>query len=109
MIFGLLVNLALAGVAMAIRAVEWGSWNFKWTTTAYGSVVWAMIFVHTIDVAADLVFTAVLVIILVLGRYGPRQSLGVHVDSIIWYFLVAIWIPLYATIYWGPVWVGVPR
>jgi cytochrome c oxidase subunit III len=28
--------------------------------------------------------------------------LGVHVDSVVWYFLVAIWIPIYVVIYWGP-------
>jgi hypothetical protein len=45
----------------------------------------------------------------VLGRSGPKQRLGVHVDSVIWYFLVAIWIPMYVTIFWGPALVGTPR
>jgi cytochrome c oxidase subunit III len=49
-----------------------------------------------------------LVIIVASGKYGPRQRLGVHVDSVIWYFLVAIWLPLYAVIYWGPRIVGSP-
>jgi cytochrome c oxidase subunit I+III len=46
--------------------------------------------------------TAVLIIIVASGRYGPRQRIGVHVDSVLWYFLVGIWIPLYVVIYWGP-------
>jgi hypothetical protein len=25
----------------------------------------------------------------------------VHADGLTWYFIVAIWIPLYAAIYWG--------
>ncbi len=108
MIRGLVLNLVLAGASMVCRAIAWRDWNFKWTSTAYGSITWAILFLHTVDVGADLAFTAVLVLILITGRHGPRQRLGVHVDSIVWYFLVAIWIPLYVTVFWGPHFVGSP-
>jgi cytochrome c oxidase subunit I+III len=49
-----------------------------------------------------------LVIIVASRKYGPKQRLGVHVDSVIWYFLAGIWLPLYAVIYWGPRIVGSP-
>ena len=106
MIRGLSLNLILAFCAMGLRALDWGSWNFFWTTTAYGSITWTILFLHTVDVGADLAFTLVLVLILLSGRSGPKQRLGVHVDSVVWYFLVAIWIPLYVTVYWGPYIVG---
>src|ERR1051325_5947863 len=100
MIFGLLLNLVLAGAAMVLRALDWSSWNFKWTSSAYGSIVWGMIFLHPRDVVADLAFTFVLLLIVVLGRHGPKQRLGIHVDSVVWYFLVLLWIPMYVTIVW---------
>jgi heme/copper-type cytochrome/quinol oxidase subunit 3 len=50
----------------------------------------------------DLVFTLVLFLAVVSGRYGEKQRLGIHVDSVVWYFLVLIWIPIYLVIYWGP-------
>ena len=109
MIGGLALNLVLANAAMICRAIAWWQWNFKWTTTAYGSITWAILFLHTLDVAADLAFTFVLIVILARDKHGPRQRLGVHVDSIIWYFLVAIWIPLYVTVFWGPSIVGAPK
>jgi cytochrome c oxidase subunit III len=108
MIRGLVINLVLAIGSMACRGIAWYEWNFKWTSTAYGSITWGVLFLHTLDVAADLIFTLVLVILLVIGHHSPRQRLGVHVDSIIWYFLVAIWIPLYVTVFWGPHIVGAP-
>jgi cytochrome c oxidase subunit 3 len=108
MIRGLLINLALAITAMVLRGIAWYEWNFKWTSTAYGSITWGIMFLHTLDVVADLVFTLVLVIMLVFGHHSPRQRLGVHVDSIVWYFLVAMWIPLYVTVFWGPHIVGAP-
>jgi len=108
MIRGLVLNLVLASAGIICRAINWHGWNFSWRSTAYGSITWGILFLHTLDVVADLVFTTVLVIMLVLGYHSPRQRLGVHVDSIVWYFLVAIWIPLYVTVFWGPHIVGAP-
>ncbi len=108
-IYGLILNLVLACGAMAARAVAWSSWNFKWSTGVYGSITWGILFLHTLDSGADLFFTFALLIIFIAGKYGPKQRLGVHVDSVVWYVLVAIWIPLYVTVYWGPYIVGAPR
>jgi heme/copper-type cytochrome/quinol oxidase subunit 3 len=103
MIGGLSINVVLACIALYMRIVEWHSLNFNWQTDIQGSYVWAFLGLHTFDYIADLVLTAVLLLIVLLGRIGPKQRLGVHVDSVVWYFLVAIWIPIYVVIYWGPV------
>ena len=47
-------------------------------------------------------WSVVLILILADGRYGPKQRQGVHVDSVVWYVLVAVWVPIYVVIYWGP-------
>jgi cytochrome c oxidase subunit 3 len=106
MLFGLILNLALALVFLGLRAVEWGGFNFTWENGAHGSIVWAILFLHTYDIVADMIFTAVLVIIVASGRCGPKQRIGVHVDSVLWYFLVGIWIPLYGVVYWAPRLIG---
>jgi cytochrome c oxidase subunit I+III len=106
MIGGLLLNLVLAGIALAMRIIEWHSLNFNWKTDIQGSYVWAFLGLHTFDYIGDLVFTVVLLVLIVAGYNGPKQRLGVHVDSIVWYFLVASWIPIYITIYWAPIFAG---
>lgn len=108
MVFGLCLNLALGSIGMALRAFAWGSWNFTWKTSAYGSVVWGILFLHSFDVVADLLFTLVLVFIVAFVRAGPAQRLGVHVDSVIWYFLAGSWFALYITIDWTPYFWGGP-
>jgi heme/copper-type cytochrome/quinol oxidase subunit 3 len=102
MLGGLVLNVVLAVIALAMRIVEWHSFNFNWKTDIFGSYVWALLGVHTFDYIADLAFSVVLIVILLTGRYGPKQRLGVHVDSVVWYFLVAIWVPMYVVIYGGP-------
>ncbi len=102
MIRNLILNLVLATVFFVMRLFEWHSLNFNWQTDVHGSYVWAFLGLHSFDFIADAMFTVVLLVILASGRYGENQRLGVHVDSIVWYFIVAIWLPIYVVIYWGP-------
>lgn len=109
MLFGMGLNLALATAFLILRAITWAGLNFRWNSDAHGSIVWDMLFLHTYDIVADLLMTLTLVVIVAIGRGGPRQRIGVHVDSVLWYFLVGIWIPMYVVIYWGPYLVGAGR
>lgn len=101
-------NVLLASVFLACRAVTWHSFNFTWQTDAHGSVVWAILFLHTFDMVADILYTCVLIAIVARGKYQDKLRVGVHVDTVVWYFLVAIWAPLYFVIYWGPRVAGAP-
>jgi cytochrome c oxidase subunit 3 len=108
MIVGLTLNLGLASVFLILRALEWKTLNFTWASDAHGSIFWTILFLHTFDVVADLLMTAVLIVIVATGRYGEKQRIGVHVDSVVWYFLAGVWLPLYVVLYWGPHFVGAP-
>jgi heme/copper-type cytochrome/quinol oxidase subunit 3 len=109
MILGLCLNLGPAIVFMILRGISWWSFNFNWKTGGYGSIVWSLMWLHTVDAVADLIFTFVLLILIVLGYHGPKQRIGVHVDSVLWYFIVLIWIPIYVVIFWGPRFAGAPQ
>jgi cytochrome c oxidase subunit III len=108
MIVALALNFGTGTLFLVFRFAEWRTFNFTWSTDAHGTVVWSILFLHTLDVIADLLMTLMLAIIVASGKYGPKQRLGVHVDSVIWYFLAGIWLPLYGLIYWGPRIVGSP-
>ena len=108
MIWGMVINLLLACVFLGLRFAEMETLNFNWATDVHGTIFWSILFLHTVDTAADLVFTAVLILIMVVGKDGPKQRIGVHVDSLVWYFLAGIWVPFYIVIYWGPRLVGAP-
>lgn len=102
MISGMGINVFFTTIFLAMRFVEWKSFNFTWITDAHGSVIWTILFLHTLDAVADTLFTIVLIACVASGKYGHRQRLGVHVDSVVWYFIVGIWLPLYGLIYWVP-------
>ena len=102
MLGGMLANLGLAFIFLALRFWEWSTFNFTWSSDIHGTLVWSILFLHTLDVIGDLLMTVVLTVIVAMRRYGAKERSGVHVDSVVWYFLVLIWIPLYVAVYWGP-------
>lgn len=106
MLWGMVANVLLALVFLGLRFAEWRTFNFTWASDIHGSLVWSILFLHTFDVIADLLMTVMLIVIVATDYCGPKQRLGVHVDSVLWYFLVLIWFPLYAVMYWGPRLVG---
>jgi heme/copper-type cytochrome/quinol oxidase subunit 3 len=102
MLSGLILNVLLGLVFLVLRVMEWRTFNFTWQSDIHGSIVWSILFLHTFDVVADLLMTSILIGIVADRKHGPKQRLGVHVDSVLWYFLVLIWLPLYVVVYWGP-------
>lgn len=106
MLRGMAANVLLALMFLGLRFAELRTFNFTWASDIHGSLVWSILFLHTFDIISDLLVTIVLIVIVATGNHGPKQRLGVHVDSVLWYFLVLIWFPLYLAVYWGPRMVG---
>lgn len=96
------LNLALATVFLVIRIVEWNQLNFNWSAGIYGSLVWFILELHTLDYAAGMLSTIILLGIYISRRTGPMHRAAVEADGLTWYFISAIWIPLYAIIYIAP-------
>jgi cytochrome c oxidase subunit III len=108
MLRGMILNVVLAVAFLALRYGEIRTLNFTWATDVHGSIFWAILFLHTLDAVGDILYTVMLICIIASGRYGEKQRLGVHADSVVWYFIIGIWIPMYIVIYLGPHMVGAP-
>ncbi len=85
-----------------LRFQEFKALDFKWNSHVYGSIVYAMLWLHSFDFAAALLESVVLIAIFLLNRVGEKQRLGVRVSTILYYFLAAIWLPLYCLVYLYP-------
>ena len=54
------VMVAIGGVLLVIRGFEFNSLNVMWYDNAYGSIIWALLLLHTTHIATDWVDTIVL-------------------------------------------------
>jgi heme/copper-type cytochrome/quinol oxidase subunit 3 len=93
----------LFGVAFNIvRALEFTALGIRWDSDAYGSIVWALMALHTTHILTDFLDSVVLWA-LMLTRHGKgRRFVDVSENAFYWYFVVLTWLPIYATVYLVP-------
>ena len=95
--------IAVGVVLLALRGFEFNSLNVKWTDNAYGSVIWALLLMHTTHILTDWYDTVVLAALVrtPLGDEGRRFA-DVDENSMYWRYVWLLWIPVYLMIYWVP-------
>jgi heme/copper-type cytochrome/quinol oxidase subunit 3 len=97
------VIVAIGAVLLIIRGFEFNSLNVLWTDNAYGSIIWALLLLHTTHIVTDWFDTIVLwaLIRTPLG-YEPRRLVDVDENSLYWRYVWLLWLPIYLMIYWIP-------
>lgn len=101
----LLVMLGIGLLLFVIRAFEFASLGIWWYENAYGSIVWALLVLHTAHVLTDYADTAVLAG-LMHTRHGieGRRFADVSENALYWRFVWLTWLPIYVLLYWVPRW-----
>lgn len=97
------VIVAIGAVLLVIRAFEFNSLNVMWYDNAYGSIIWALLLLHTSHIGTDWVDTAVLWRLMRTPHgEAPRRIVDTDENSLYWRFVWLAWIPIYLLIYWVP-------
>jgi len=100
----LLPVMVAAGLLLfVIRGFEFNSLKVMWYDSAYGSILWTLLFLHTTHVLTDWVDTVVLWR-LMRTPHGeePRRLVDVDENALYWRFVWLTWLPIYALIYLVP-------
>ena len=92
-----LVSLALCG----LRWMEFTVLNVRWDESAYGSVVWTFMGLHTFNLVTDVGDTLVLTALMFKGPLEGKHFVDIAENSGYWNFVVLSWIPIYAVVYWA--------
>jgi cytochrome c oxidase subunit III len=100
--FLLIVFYAISLVACAIRVWEFVALQVKWDSNAYGSIVWAMLTLHTVHVVTSLFEASILTVYVFIRPLDDRHALDLEVTALYWYFVVGSWIPNAILLYLGP-------
>jgi heme/copper-type cytochrome/quinol oxidase subunit 3 len=90
----LLLMVGIGLILLIIRAFEFNSLNVKWYDNAYGSIVWALLVLHTTHILTDWGDTAVLAT-LMHTKHGieARRFIDVSENSLYWRFVWIAWLP----------------
>jgi cytochrome c oxidase subunit 3 len=99
----LLAMSAVGFVLLVLRAFEFASLNVLWTDNAYGSILWALLFLHTTHIATDAGDTFVLTgLMFTRHAVEARRFVDVAENAMYWRFVWICWLPIYFLIYWLP-------
>ena len=100
----LIVLLDLIGlVLLVIRGFEFAHINVRWSDNAYGSILWALLLLHTIHILTDWAESVVLTVLMFTGHgQEPRRFVDVSEDALYWRFVWITWLPIFALLYLVP-------
>ena len=97
------VMVVIGAVLLVIRGFEFNSLNVRWTDDAYGSIIWALLLLHTTHILTDWVDTVVLgALIQTVEGYEGRRLVDVDENALYWRYVWLLWLPIYLMIYWVP-------
>jgi cytochrome c oxidase subunit III len=102
--FGLALMSLLGIVLLGLRAMEFTALNVRWDDNGYGSIVWAILALHTLHMATDLYDSIVLAVLFFVKRVDGRKFSDVADNVLYWHFIVWSWVVLYFVVYWTPRW-----
>ena len=95
--------VAIGAFLLVIRGFEFNSLNVMWYDNAYGSIIWALLFLHTTHLLTDWIDTIVLWQLMKTAHgEEPRRLVDTDENGLYWRFVWLAWLPIYALIYWVP-------
>jgi cytochrome c oxidase subunit 3 len=102
------VRAAFSCVVVAGAIAVWLRWNelpalqFSWNENAYASVIWTTVCLHLLHIIVATGENFALLLWALTHPIDKKHARDIRVCAAYWYWVVGIWIPLYALIYWGP-------
>ena len=98
----MVVCVVVAAAVQLVRAYEFTALNTHWSQNAYGSIVFALLVLHTVHLVTDFVDTIVLTVLMFTGPLDGRRFVDVAENAGYWWFVIAAWLPIYFTLYLVP-------
>lgn len=102
LIIGMSIGVVLASAFLVLKIIEYSDKDFNWASDAHGSIVWTIIGFHSAHVTVLLLKSVVAIVAAARGHFDENRNVGIQINGLYWYFVVVVWLPLFATIYIAP-------
>ena len=99
---GLVICAVIGFGALVLRGFEFSAVYFRWDSNAYGSVVWFMLGMHMLHLMILTTETVLLTVWVFNREFDMKHRVDIVTVAVYWYWVVAIWLVLYAIIYFTP-------
>jgi cytochrome c oxidase subunit III len=99
-----LVMVAIGAATLLLRGFEFPHLNTRWDQDAYGSVVFAVILMHTVHLITDFTDTFFLAVFQHTHPLDNERFADTDDNAGYWAFIVGWQVIVYLVIYWAPRW-----
>jgi cytochrome c oxidase subunit III len=99
---GVTASVGLASLALVFRSLQLGEFGIDWKSHAYGSILWTITGFHFTHVVSAILGTAVVAVLAWMNYFTPERQLGVVVDTLYWYFVAGVFLPIWLVLYVAP-------
>ena len=99
---GLVICFVLGIGAIVLRGFEFSAMQFRWDSNAYGSVVWFILGMHMMHLLVLTTETALLMIWTFTREFDMKHRVDIVTVGVYWYWVVAVWLVLFAIVYFTP-------
>ncbi len=89
----LVAATAASLVSIALRVWEIREVPFRWTGSAYASVVWMSLGMHTVEIVTGAVESVFMCVVLFRPRVERKTFEDVEASALFWFFSVLVWLP----------------
>lgn len=96
------LNLAFGTAFLVFRFFEFKALHCLWNSSAYGSITWTILGLHTSNLLTSLLETAIVLAWFLFEKPDEHHFLDARLDGVFWYFIVLTWIPLYLVVFIVP-------
>jgi len=95
----MVVTTILSFVFMGMRWLELEALPFRWTTSAYGSVVWTTFGLHTFHAFAGAVENALFTAVAFSPRFEDKHFVDAYLNGLFWLFVLVEWLAPFAVFF----------
>ena len=96
------ITLTINVVAIVLRFYEFDALHFKWDDNAYGSITWMILGTHLLHLFILCVEDLYVLVWTFKEGLDDKHALDITVMAIYWYWIVGVWIFMYALVYLAP-------
>lgn len=98
----LIIGLLCGVTAIVLRSFEFSAMYFRWDSNAYGSAVWFLLGMHMTHLLVLTGETTLLTIWVFTREFDMKHRVDIVTVAVYWYWVVAIWLFIYAVVYFTP-------
>jgi cytochrome c oxidase subunit 3 len=99
---GLVLCIVLGIIAIILRFQEFHALKFRWDDNAYASITWLILGVHLAHLITGTCENSIMTAWIFTKGMDDKHARDIRVTAVYWYWIVGMWVLLYALIFWGP-------